>query len=94
MLKHNHNFDGKVQSIGFELGGRRHTMGVAEVGEFRLHIGTAERTTIICGELAMRVVGEPEWNIYGPGSSFDADKGTQLELRVEQPTGYHCEFFD
>jgi purine/pyrimidine-nucleoside phosphorylase len=94
MLKHNHHFDGKVQSIGFSLAGRRHTMGVVEAGEFRLDIGTAERTTIICGQLAMRVVGEPDWNVYGPGTSFDAGKGTQLELRVEQPTGYHCEFFD
>jgi hypothetical protein len=92
MLKHNSYFEGKVQSVGFERNGRRHTVGVVDVGEFHFDTDGAERMTVVSGELAVRFAGSGDWRIYPSGTAFEIAAKSGFDVRANGPAGYLCEF--
>ena len=91
MLKHNSYFDQKVQSIGFERLGRRHTVGVVDAGEFHFNTDGPERMTVISGELSARQAGGG-WNTYPAGTSFEVPGKSGFDVRAHAPAAYWCEF--
>jgi len=92
MLTHNSYFEGKVQSIGYERNGRRHTAGVIASGEFTFATDAAERMTVISGELLVRVAGTPEFRAYPAGTAFEVAARSSFDVRAAAPTAYLCEF--
>jgi uncharacterized protein YaiE (UPF0345 family) len=92
MLKHNSYFEGKVQSIGFERNGRRHTAGVIAAGEFHFGTDAPERMTVTSGELAVKLDGTPEWRWYPAGTAFEVAGKSGFDVRAAQPAAYLCEF--
>lgn len=92
MLKHNTYFDGKVQSVGFERNGRRHTVGVIDAGEFHFGTDAAERMTIVDGEVFVRVDGATAWAHYPAGTSFEVAAKSAFDVKAAAPAGYVCEF--
>jgi uncharacterized protein YaiE (UPF0345 family) len=92
MLKQNTYFDGKVQSVGFERHGRRHTVGVIDVGEFHFGTDAAERMTVVSGELFVRPEGTTEWRTYAAGTTFEIAAKSGFDVRADHPSAYVCEF--
>jgi purine/pyrimidine-nucleoside phosphorylase len=91
MLQHNSYFDGNVQSIGFERNGRRYTAGVFEVGAFHFNTDSAERMTVISGELRVRLPGEVS-RVYPQGTSFEVGARSGFDVEASAPAAYLCEF--
>ncbi|MEK7412512.1 MAG: pyrimidine/purine nucleoside phosphorylase [Planctomycetota bacterium] len=91
MLKHNSYFDGKVQSLGYERHGRRQTVGVIEPGEFQFTTDSAERMTVINGELQARVA-PGAWITYAAGTAFEVAAKTKFDVKAVAPSAYWCEF--
>lgn len=91
MLNHNSYFDGKVQSVGFERNGRRLTAGVIDVGEFHFNTDSAERMTIVSGEVQVRTAGS-EWRVYAAPAAFEVGAKSGFDIRTEAPAAYVCEF--
>lgn len=92
MLKHNSYFEGKVQSVGFERNGRKHTAGVIDTGEFHFNTDAPERMTVVSGELLVRLSGAPDWRSYPAGTAFEVAAKSGFDVRAEQPAAYCCEF--
>jgi hypothetical protein len=92
MLKHNSYFDGRVQSVGFERNGRRHTIGAVAPGEFHFDLDGPERMTVISGELAVRISGTQAWRTYPTGTSFELPRKCGVDFRAEAPAAYLCEY--
>jgi purine/pyrimidine-nucleoside phosphorylase len=92
MLKHNTYFDGSVQSIGFSRHGRTQTVGVIAPGDHRFGTQSAERMTIISGEMMVRRAGESAHHLYAAGSFFEVSGGAWFEVHVAEPVAYWCEY--
>jgi uncharacterized protein YaiE (UPF0345 family) len=90
MLKHNAYFDGAVQSIGFERLGRRMTAGVIAPGEFHFGTDTAERMTVVSGELEVKVGAD--WRPYPAGTAFEVPAKSGFDVRARAPVAYLCEY--
>ena len=91
MLKHNSYFEGGVQSVGFERHGRRLTVGVIDKGEFHFDTASAERMTVLAGELRVRIAGgDPDR--YPAGTVFEISANTGFDVSAELPSAYLCEF--
>jgi len=92
VLKHNHYFEGRVQSVGFERNGRRHTVGAVAPGEYHFDTDAPERMTVISGELSVRLAGSQQWRNYAAGTSFEVPGKSGLDFRAEAAAAYLCEF--
>ena len=93
MLKHNAFFDGKVQSVGFERNGRRHTVGVIDVGEFHFGTDAPERMDIVAGRCRVRLDGQPEWREVEAGQSFQVPGKSGFDIVVGSGIAeYVCSF--
>lgn len=92
MLKHNVFFEGKVQSVGFERHGRRHSAGVIDAGEFHFGTDAPERMSIISGELWAKLPGEAEFRAYPAGTAFEVPGKSGFDVRAAAPAAYLCEF--
>jgi purine/pyrimidine-nucleoside phosphorylase len=91
-ISHNSYFDGGVQSLGFETDSRRSTVGVISPGTFRFDTDAPERMTVVCGELAVLMPGESEWQVFGERSVFEIPGNSVFEVRASVPSAYLCEF--
>ena len=92
MLRHNSYFDGKVQSIGFERSGRRQTAGVIGAGEFHFGTDSAERMTVVSGELGVKMPGDAAWRSYPAGTAFEVPGKSGFDVKAAAPVAYLCEF--
>jgi uncharacterized protein YaiE (UPF0345 family) len=92
MLKQNSYFDGKVQSIGFERSGRRHTAGVIDAGEFHFGTDAPERMTVVSGEIWAKLPGEAAWRPFATGTSFEVPAKSAFDVKVTGPAAYLCEY--
>jgi uncharacterized protein YaiE (UPF0345 family) len=90
-LQHNTYFDGSVQSLGFERGGARQSVGVMAAGEYHFGTDAPERMTVVSGELVVQLPGG-DWQAFGAGTSFDVPGSSGFDLKVEAPTAYLCEY--
>ena len=92
MLKHNTYFDARVQSVGFERNGRRHTVGVVDVGEFHFNTDAAERMTVVSGELHVKQAGASSFVAYPAGTSFEVPAKSGFDVKAQAASAYWCEF--
>lgn len=92
MLTHNSYFEGRVQSVGFERNGRKHTAGVIDAGEYHFGTAAAERMTVVSGELAIRVDGTADFHRYPAGTSFEVPASSGFDVRADAASAYLCEF--
>jgi uncharacterized protein YaiE (UPF0345 family) len=90
MLKHNTYFEGAVQSVGYERLGRRMSVGVIDAGEFHFGTDSAERMTVVSGELEVKV--GPEWRPYPAGTVFEVAAKSGFDVRARAPAAYLCEY--
>jgi len=91
MTTHNTYFGGAVQSLGFERNGRKQTVGVIAPGKHHFDTGGAERMTVVCGELLIRI-GNGEFRHYPQGTSFEVPAKTGFDIVAEAAAAYWCEF--
>ncbi len=91
-LNYNIYFDGGVQSVGYERDGMASSVGVMAAGEYHFGTATAERMTIVQGELTVQLPGAGGWQTFGPGGVFDVPGDSGFDVRVVAPTSYLCEY--
>lgn len=84
-------FDGRMQSLGFERNGRRHTVGVVTPGEYHFDTAGAERMSVVSGELEARI-GTGSWSNYPVGTAFEIPANTGFDMRATAAAAYVCEF--
>ena len=89
---HNTYFDGGVQSLGFEPGGPRATVGVIQPGTYRFDTDAAERMTVVAGALEVLVDGTAEWERHEAGAVFTVAGSSSFEVRTAGPSAYLCEY--
>jgi purine/pyrimidine-nucleoside phosphorylase len=92
MTKHNTYFDGNVQSLAFERNGSRLTVGVIDAGSFRFDTASAERMTVVSGELEVKQTGASSWTTYPAGTAFEVPAKSAFDVRANAPTAYLCEY--
>jgi uncharacterized protein YaiE (UPF0345 family) len=92
MLTHHTYFDGKVQSVGFERNGRRHTVGVVDVGEFHFGTDAPERMTVVSGELWAKLPGDAAFRPFPAGTQFEVPAKSGFDVKAVAPAAYVCEF--
>ena len=92
MLTHHTYFEGKVQSVGFERNGRRHTVGVVDVGEFHFGTDAPERMTIVSGELWAKLPGDAAFRPFPAGTRFEVPAKSGFDVKALAPAAYVCEF--
>lgn len=91
MNDHNIYFDGAVQSIGFERNGRRSSIGVIDEGTYHFDTGSAERMTVVSGELWVKADDE-QWRSYPAGTSFEVAANGGFDVRADAAAAYVCEY--
>jgi uncharacterized protein YaiE (UPF0345 family) len=91
VLRHNSYFEGGVQSIGFERHGRRTTVGVIAPGEYHFGTESAERMTVVSGELLVRQAGG-EFRPYPAGTAFEIPGKSGFDVKAVSPAAYLCEY--
>lgn len=91
MLEHNIYFEGALQSIAFKRHGRRQTVGVFDVGAYHVNTDSAERMTVLSGELRIRLPGEVS-RVYPAGTSFEVPARSGFDVEVAAAAAYLCEF--
>ena len=92
MLKHNTYFEGAVQSVGFERNNLHATVGVIAPGEYHFGTATAERMTVISGELRVKLEGG-DWRSYAMGTAFEIAANSGFDVQASGgPAAYLCEF--
>jgi uncharacterized protein YaiE (UPF0345 family) len=92
MLKHNTYFNDQVQSVGFERNGAKATVGVIAPGEYHFNTGTAERMSVVSGELQAKLAGG-SWQSYPAGTYFEVAANSGFDVRpVGGAAAYLCEF--
>lgn len=89
---HNLYFDGGVQSLGFELGEGRATVGVIAPGTYGFDTDAPERMTVVAGSLDVLLDGDTDWSSHATGVSFIVPGSSHFEVRCQQPAAYLCEF--
>ena len=90
MLTRNTYFEGKVESVGFERHGRKQTVGVLDVGEYRFTTDGPERMWVVSGEIAFRVQGKGEWQTVTVGGAVEIAKQTEFDVRASAPSARGC----
>lgn len=92
MVEVNEYFEGRVKSFTLDTPEGKKTVGAMEPGEYEFDITAKEVITVVTGELNIFFAEDNEWDSFGPGSSFDVPENSKLQLKVETPTAYMCEY--
>ena len=92
MLSINEYFEGAVKSIGYEGPAGRATVGVMAPGSYTFQTKAPETMSVIDGKLTVKLSSSDSWVDYGPGTRFDVPADSSFELRVAEPSAYHCSF--
>jgi len=57
----------------------------------RVQIRTAERLTVLSGELLVRGQGDAEYVRYPSGTCFEVAAESSFDIKAEVPSAYLCE---
>lgn len=90
-IKQNTYFGGKVQSLEFESGEGRATVGVIKPGKYSFSTDTEEDVLIISGKVRVKLP-DKEWVLTRPGENYVAPKGVTFEIETESDAAYLCRF--
>lgn len=91
MIKASEYFDGKVKSLGQELGGETFTVGIIEPGEYTFGTATVEIMEIVHGKLEASLPDGTK-KVYGKGESFTVPANVDFSVTVEEPVSYLCRY--
>jgi purine/pyrimidine-nucleoside phosphorylase len=89
-IKHNVYFDGKVQSLGFNVEGDYTTVGVITPGTYRFAAELEERVTVIKGNLTVKI--SEHWRDVCPGQGYLVPRGISFDVRTEEYVAYVCHY--
>jgi uncharacterized protein YaiE (UPF0345 family) len=89
MIAVNEYFDGRVKSLGFDLEGIEHTVGVISPGEYTFGTEKEEHITIVAGGLEIRTP-EADWRRVQTGDTVVVAGRSEFDLKVAGPTAYVC----
>lgn len=92
MLQVNEYFDGNVKSLGFDLEGKRATVGVMAVGDYEFGTAAPELMVVIRGALTVLLPGCTEWQTFTAGQQFNVPGNSKFQLKVAVETAYLCEY--
>lgn len=92
MFKVNQYFDGKVTSIAFAGEQLPATVGVMAPGDYEFGTSQHEVLTIISGALTVQLPGQPDWQTFRRGQSFEVAAEQKFQLKVTQDTAYLCTY--
>lgn len=92
MFKVNQYFDGKVTSIAFAGEQLPATVGVMAPGDYEFGTSQHEVLTIISGALTVKLPGQPDWQTFHRGQSFEVAAEQKFQLKVTQDTAYLCTY--
>ena len=88
-------YDGNVisRNITFKDGSKK-TLGVMLPGEYEFNTQSKELMEIFTGELALKLLDNPEWKIIKGGMSFYVTKNSSFKVKVSKLINYTCTYFD
>lgn len=92
--KANVYFDGKCVSHSIELpDGSRQSVGVILPSTLTFSTGAPEVMETVAGSCSVKLPGRGDWQVFGPGESFNVPGNASFEIRVEgEPYHYICRF--
>lgn len=93
MLNVNEYFDGKVKSISFQTDTLPATVGVMAIGEYQFSTTNKETMIVVSGELTAQLPGEPTWQTFTDGQSFEIEANASFNVRVVIDTAYLCKYW-
>lgn len=87
-------FDGKVVSHTILLpDGSKKTLGLVYPGTYEFKVGAKEQMDITAGSCRVRLAGESEFRVMGPGSTFHVAENSSFEIAVDDGIAqYVCSF--
>jgi uncharacterized protein YaiE (UPF0345 family) len=87
-------FDGKCVSHTVTLAdGVRKSVGVILPAALTFNTGAPEIMETVAGRCSIKLKGETDWKIYGPGESYNVPGDSSFEIKVEgEPYHYICHF--
>jgi hypothetical protein len=91
MIKVNEYFDGNVKSLGFELSGTPHTVGVILAGAFTFNTEKNEHLHIVAGEIEIKLAGG-NWQKLKKGDATVIPAGISFDLKSKEPAVYICAY--
>jgi uncharacterized protein YaiE (UPF0345 family) len=89
MIQVNEYFEGRVKSLGFETGGKKHTVGVVSPGEYTFGTEKEEHITVVAGKFDVRPPGE-DWRAVQPGDTVVIAARSEFELKASEAAAYVC----
>ncbi|WP_337879650.1 pyrimidine/purine nucleoside phosphorylase [Rheinheimera sp.] len=92
MFKVNSYFDGKVTSIAFQGEQLPATVGVMAPGDYEFGTSQHEVMTVISGALQVLLPGQPDWQLFHKGQSFEVPANVKFQLKVGTDTAYLCTY--
>lgn len=94
ITKANVYFDGKCVSHGFVLAdGTKKSAGVVLPATLTFGTVAPEVMECVAGRCRVRMQGESEWKVYGPGESFAVPGDSSFDIEVAgEPFHYICHY--
>lgn len=93
MLQVNEYFKGKVKSIALQTSTLPATVGVMAKGEYTFGTDCKEVMTVVCGELAVLLPGESQWQIFTDGQTFEVPADAKFQIKAAIDTAYLCKYW-
>lgn len=92
MINVNEYFGGKVKSLVVNGVAGKETVGVMAPGEYEFGTSQKEIMTVITGALVVKLPGEPSWEVFQRGESFEVPANEKFQLKVFVDTAYLCQY--
>lgn len=91
MIKANEYFEGRVKSLGQELGGESFTVGIIEPGDYTFGTATVEIMEVVHGEMEASLPDGTQ-KVYKKGESFTVPADVEFSVTVKEPVSYLCRY--
>lgn len=91
--KANVYYEGRVTSrtVLFPDGSRK-TLGVMLAGEYEFGTGAPEVMEVLAGEMKVLLPGSEQWQVFGPGDTFEVPANASFKLIIEGVADYCCSY--
>jgi purine/pyrimidine-nucleoside phosphorylase len=91
--KANIYFDGRVTSRTVMFAdGTRKTLGFMLPGDYEFSTGSREVMEILNGVMDVLLPGNPQWQTFNPGETFEVPASSAFKLKLKVPVDYCCSY--